>query len=132
MAHWVADLFRQSVTLMRSFMGTIEKREKKSGPSESVRQGKILRYLEKMGGYWIKVVSANRNGVSDIIGGVTVEITPEMVGKRVAVLCSFEVKDGKGSPSDLQEVHIEQVLEAGGIAGVVRSIDGVERLLNDC
>ena len=113
-------------------MGTIEKREKKSGPSESVRQGKILRYLEKMGGYWIKVVSANRNGVSDIIGGVTVEITPEMVGKRVAVLCSFEVKDGKGSPSDLQEVHIEQVLEAGGIAGVVRSIDGVERLLNDC
>ena len=105
------------------------RKEKAKGSSESVRQGKILKYLNSLGGYWIKVISANRSGVSDIIGGHSIEVTQDMVGSRVAVLCSFEVKDGIGNPSDLQLHHLSEVKDAGGIAAVVRSVEDVKETL---
>ena len=105
------------------------RKEKAKGFSESVRQGKILKYLNAIGGYWIKVISANRSGVSDIIGACPVTITQGMVGSRVAVLCSFEVKDGLGEPSELQWHHLKEVRDAGGIAAVVRSVEDVKETL---
>ena len=60
-------------------------------------------------------------GSSDLIGWTTVEVTPDMVGERVAVFTAIEVKTDKGRTSPEQRNFIQRVQEAGGIAGVARS-----------
>lgn len=67
-------------------------------------------------------------GSSDLIGWKTVEITPDMVGKRLAVFTAIEVKD-KGKPTTDQLSFIECVRKAGGIAGVARSVEGARTIL---
>lgn len=62
-------------------------------------------------------------GSSDLIGFTTVEITPEMVGQKLAVFTSIEVKQGKRKPSDEQVNFIRVINEAGGFAGVANSED---------
>lgn len=57
-------------------------------------------------------------GSSDLIGWTEVEITPDMVGKKVAVFTAVEVKIGKRKTTDLQNNFINTVLFAGGIAKV--------------
>ena len=41
----------------------------------------------------------------------------------------LEAKVGNNKPTRLQEVTIEQIKKAGGVAGVVRSVDDVKFLL---
>ena len=60
-------------------------------------------------------------GSSDLIGWKVVEVTPELVGKKVAVFAALEVKTAKGKASPEQVNFLKQVQEAGGIAGLVRS-----------
>lgn len=60
-------------------------------------------------------------GGSDLIGFTTTEITPDMVGKIVAVFTAVEVKTGTGRASEHQLNFIAQVLRAGGFAGIARS-----------
>lgn len=60
-------------------------------------------------------------GSSDLIGYRTITITPEMVGRRLAVFAAVEVKDG-GKPTEQQQRFIELVQQAGGLAGVARSV----------
>ena len=68
-------------------------------------------------------------GSSDLIGWKSIVVTPEMVGKKVAIFCSLEVKTDDGVVDDEQINWIDQVRKAGGIAGVVRSVDDAVRLL---
>ncbi|WP_321337741.1 VRR-NUC domain-containing protein [Breoghania sp.] len=71
---------------------------------------------------------AGLKGMSDLGGWMPVEITPEMVGKTVAVYTQVEVKTtDKPSPEQLH--WIEMVRDAGGIADVVRNLDGLRRML---
>ena len=60
-------------------------------------------------------------GSSDLIGWTTKEITPDMVGTKVAIFTAIEVKtpNGKASPEQLN--FINQVQKSGGIAGIARS-----------
>lgn len=60
-------------------------------------------------------------GASDLIGWQTITITPAMVGKKVAIFQSIEVKSGDGAASNDQKQWLEIVEDAGGIAGVSRS-----------
>lgn len=60
-------------------------------------------------------------GGSDIIGLTTITITPEMVGRRVAVFTAVESKDGQGRLSSDQARFLKMVEERGGIAVVARS-----------
>ena len=66
-------------------------------------------------------------GGSDLIGFVSVTVSPGMVGRRVAVFAAVEVKAvtaGRVSPE--QEHFIEFVAKAGGLAGVARSLEDVQ------
>jgi hypothetical protein len=63
-------------------------------------------------------------GSSDLIGWTEKEITPEMVGRRVAIFTALEVKTPTGRASKEQINFIRVVREAGGIAGIAR--DGEE------
>ena len=61
-------------------------------------------------------------GSADLIGWRTVVVTPEMVGQRLAVFTSIEVKTPTGRLSPAQRNWLGAVHKAGGIAGVARSV----------
>ena len=67
-------------------------------------------------------------GSADLIGWTTREITPDMVGQRVAVFTSIEVKTATGRVRPEQKQWMEAVQAAGGIAGIARSVEDAERL----
>ena len=60
-------------------------------------------------------------GSSDLIGWKPTVITPEMVGKTLAVFTAIEVKTQTGRASKEQIVFIERVKSDGGIAGIARN-----------
>ena len=70
-------------------------------------------------------------GSSDIIGWQSKIITPDMVGKKVAVFTAIELKVENRKSSDKQRNFINRVNLSGGIAGVVRNVNDVEKLLGD-
>jgi hypothetical protein len=61
-------------------------------------------------------------GSADLIGWRTVTVTPEMVGQRIAVFTSLEIKTPSGRLSPAQTHWLHAVRSAGGIAGVVRTV----------
>lgn len=63
---------------------------------------------------------AGVRGMSDLGGWMPVTVTPEMVGKTVAVYVQIEVKAGTDT-TDEQEAWIAVVNKSGGRAGVARS-----------
>lgn len=67
-------------------------------------------------------------GSSDLIGWTTRTITPDMVGQRVAVFTSIEVKTATGRLRPEQRQWLDAVQAAGGIAGVARSVEDAARL----
>lgn len=68
-------------------------------------------------------------GFSDLFGLVSVTITPDMVGQKVAVFVAMEVKDEKKKPSDKQKNFLKAVNDNGGRSGVVRSTEDAVRVL---
>lgn len=62
-------------------------------------------------------------GSGDLIGWFTLKITPEMIGKSVAVFGSLEIKEPNGRISEIQKRFIKTVRQAGGFADVARSED---------
>ena len=68
-------------------------------------------------------------GGSDLIGYRKVTVTPEMVGTEIAVFAAVEVKAAKGRATEQQKAFIEHIRNAGGIAGVARSVDEAKSIL---
>lgn len=60
-------------------------------------------------------------GSADLIGWRSIVITPDMVGRRVAIFAAVEVKARSGRLTAEQRAFLEAVWRAGGIAGVARS-----------
>jgi hypothetical protein len=63
------------------------------------------------------------NGASDTVGWTPKIITPDMVGKTVAVFTGIEGKFGNDTQSDDQKTFVANVLRDGGIAGFAHSED---------
>lgn len=71
-------------------------------------------------------------GQSDLGGWTQVTITPEMVGKRVAVATFIEVKRTKGGKlSDNQKNFIAQADAQGCIAGWANSPEAARKIIDD-
>lgn len=68
-------------------------------------------------------------GSSDLIGWRTVEVTPDMVGRRLAVFLAIEAKADDGATTDDQETFGAAVVNAGGIFIVARSAVEAEAAL---
>lgn len=69
-------------------------------------------------------------GSSDLIGYQSVIVTPDMVGKRVAIFCALEGKGAKGSRvTDAQKRYLALVRAAGGIAGIFRGVIEARHIL---
>lgn len=71
-------------------------------------------------------------GSSDLIGWYSLEITPEMVGRRVALFTAIEVKRPGKNPTIEQARFMEAVRASGGIAGVARSPDDAIKIIAYC
>jgi hypothetical protein len=67
-------------------------------------------------------------GSSDLIGLRQVTITPDMVGQQLAVFVAIEVKH-QGRLTPQQQAFLTMVQQAGGLAGVARSVDDARSIL---
>lgn len=68
-------------------------------------------------------------GSSDMIGWTMRTVTPDMIGRSVALFTAIEVKSGSGRATPEQLNFIEQVRRAGGISGIARTPVEVHNLL---
>lgn len=73
---------------------------------------------------------------SDLIGFTRVTITPEMIGRTLAVFTAVEVKAGDWKPSatckreKAQRAFVDWIVANGGIAGMVNSWQDFEVMIN--
>jgi hypothetical protein len=70
-------------------------------------------------------------GSADLIGWRTITVTPAMVGTRLAIFTSIEVKTPTGRVRPEQQAWLEAVQQAGGIAIVARSVPDALRIIAD-
>lgn len=69
-------------------------------------------------------------GSSDLIGWTVVTITPEMVGRKIAVFTAFEAKTKTVKLSDAQMIFLNRVIESGGIAAEIRTPEQIATTIN--
>ena len=69
-------------------------------------------------------------GSSDLIGFKTIEVTPDMIGQKLAVFTSIEVKTAKGRLTPMQHNWLSCVRKAGGITGVARSVQDAIQIIS--
>ena len=93
------------------------------GPRFTALLQAIIQLAAKMGCSASPIKYGLCVGSSDRIGITTVVITPEMVGKEVGIFTAWEIKTTTGTISTEQTNFINAVRKAGGMAGVVRSVD---------
>jgi hypothetical protein len=68
-------------------------------------------------------------GSSDLIGLRSLEITPELVGKRIAQFVALEIKTNCGVVSPKQRAFLQAVQDLGGLAAVCRSVQQAQAVL---
>ena len=69
-------------------------------------------------------------GSADLIGWRTVTIGPEHIGLRLAVFTSIEVKTPTGRVRPEQSAWLSTVNDAGGLAGVARSVSDAHAIIH--
>ena len=69
-------------------------------------------------------------GSSDLIGLRSLEVTPEMVGQRLAQFVALEVKTVSGTVSTEQRAFLQLVQQLGGLGAVCRSIEEARTVLD--
>ena len=99
--------------------------------------GRIVKDRQTPNGRNIELVDARPiksglvKGSSDLVGWTEVEITPDMVGRKVAVFTAIEAKTPSMRVSKAQTNFIRRLAEAGGIAGIARSAEDATKLIQE-
>lgn len=88
---------------------------------ESTFQSKAIEYIQKRGGYVVKVhVSAyQKQGV------------PDLIVCYMGMFVAFELKAKRGTAKQLQLFNKEQIQHAGGTAKVVKTLKEIEDTLDE-
>jgi len=96
-------------------------------------RGDLRLFRNNVGMAWTKRGIPVRYGLHvgspDLVGWRRTVITPDMVGRTVAVAVGVEVKSRRGSASEDQARFLTHMQDFGAIAGVARSADDVLRLI---
>ena len=69
-------------------------------------------------------------GSSDLIGPRSIVITPDMVGRRIAVFAAIEVKTETGRASVEQVSFCKTINSLGGMSGIARTEAEAELILS--
>lgn len=64
------------------------------------------------------------DGSGDLIGGTQVEITPEMVGRKVLIFTNYEVKANKTRTTENQINFSKMITQLGGVSIIDRFSSG--------
>ena len=91
---------------------------------------KLFDLVRSLGGHAQRIRFGLAVGSGDLIGYRRVTITPEMVGRDVAVFLSCEVKTEKGPVREEQYRWAAHINSAGGIAVIARSLDAARAELD--
>lgn len=78
-----------------------------------------------------RIVKVGVAGVSDSMAVVSVEVTPEMVGKRIGVAVGVEFKTEKGKQSEAQKRWQAALEKRGGIYRIIRSEEEAKTLVDE-
>jgi len=81
-------------------------------------QPKVIKYLKSIGGFTVNVTAAGVSGVPDVIACINGDFW------------AFEVKWRTDTPSDLQRKKINAIIDAGGRAFFVRSIEELKDMIS--
>jgi hypothetical protein len=118
----------------------------KRGPQKESLVGKANRAWAALKG---GVLRRNRRGLVDLasggkmpiglseplildeVGYLTITVTPELIGRRIAVLMVIEDKTETGVVAEHQQACIETLRDAGAIAGVSRGPEDSERIYQE-
>ena len=68
-------------------------------------------------------------GSSDLIGLRSLEITPDLVGQRIAQFVALEIKTARGVVSPEQRAFLQLVEQLGGLAAICSSVEAAEQAL---
>lgn len=68
-------------------------------------------------------------GSHDLIGFKSAIITPEMVGRKIAIFTSIEVKNETGRLREGQSNWMAMCRDAGALVGVARSVSDAVRIV---
>jgi len=66
-------------------------------------------------------------GSADLIGWRSIIVTPEMVGQKLAVFASVEVKSAKGRATLEQKTWHANVINAGGLSVIAHSAEEAKK-----
>lgn len=92
---------------------------RRATPLESAFQKKVIDYIESRGGYKIKIH----------VSSYQTEGEPDVVCCYRGRFCAFELKQGS-TLSDLQEIKLELIRKAGGIALEVKTIEDIAKVFD--
>lgn len=112
-------LSRDDVRLFRNNVGT----GWVGGPISRTRDGAIVLQHPR------PLHAGLCKGSADLIGWKSVTVTPDMVGEKLAVFLSVEVKDTRGKPRPEQTIWYDNVRLAGGIAIIAHSVEEAKEKL---
>lgn len=88
--------------------------------SEQQIQRKIIELIEARGGYVVKVISASRSGVPDLL----VCFDGMFIGLEV------KMPTTSTNVSKLQQYNLQKIIDSGGRSAVVWSVEQVDELLD--
>lgn len=83
--------------------------------SEQKIQAAIRKWLEDRGVYVVKVITANRAGVPDLVCCIN------------GTFVGIEVKQPGKKPSPLQLAHLQQIRDAGGDGWIATSVSEIKQ-----
>lgn len=94
------------------------------------------KWIDSLKGKILQIFNPSRikfgltEGSSDLIGWKTIIVTPELVGRKIAIFWAVEEKTGKDKLSEKQANFLNQVSSSGGIAEIAYSEDGKTKMQN--
>lgn len=68
-------------------------------------------------------------GSPDLVGLKSVYVSPDMIGRRIAILAGLEVKSDTGRIRPEQQRFLDMLNDFGAIAGIARSVEDAKRVL---
>lgn len=122
---------RGLVRLFRNNVGKGVMIQHKHSQTRQAIISECIALAESRGGSGARITFGLQVGSGDLIGYRVVTVTPEMVGRRVAVFTSAEVKNERGRESSEQVAWREHIASVGGLAFVARSVEEAQEHLDN-
>ncbi len=123
------ELSRDDTRLFRNHVGHALMVRHASPAMRSKIIEACISLAERMGGSAARTTFGLCDDSGDLIGWDSKIVTPQMVGERIAIFASIEVKTDKGRPTDGQNQWANVVRIFGGKSGIARSVDEAREII---